>query len=118
MMSAVWSGWTRTVAASDPPGSGSSAGRGVGRGIGLGSSPVSEVLRNGVLDAVAVCVAGSGRETAARCAALGAHVAPLDADLADEDAVAAAVAALGGVDVLVCETGGAFAAAGAGLDGL
>jgi NAD(P)-dependent dehydrogenase (short-subunit alcohol dehydrogenase family) len=79
---------------------------------------VSEVLRNGVLDAVAVCVAGGGRDTAARCAALGAHVALLDADLADEDAVAAAVAALSRVDVLVCETGGAFAAAGAGLDGL
>jgi citronellol/citronellal dehydrogenase len=79
---------------------------------------VSEVLRNGVLDGVRVCVAGGADAVAARCAALGARVTHLDADLADEDAVAAAVAAVGPVDVLVCDAGPAFAREGAGLAGL
>jgi citronellol/citronellal dehydrogenase len=79
---------------------------------------VSEVLRNAVLEGLAVCVAGGGDEAAVRCAALGAAVTRLDADLADEDAVASAVAALGRIDVLVCDAAPAFAAGGAGVAGL
>jgi citronellol/citronellal dehydrogenase len=45
-------------------------------------------------------------------------VLPLEADLADEDAVGAAVGALGRLDVLVVDGAGPFAAAGGGLPGL
>lgn len=55
-----------------------------------------------MLTGISVLIAGDGEQIAARCAALGAAVARLDADLADEDAVAAAVGTP--PDVLVCET--------------
>jgi len=108
---------------------------------------VTEVLRNGVLDGVAVCVAGATAKgaagaadgatgaaaypaaegtaggtaaaaVAARCAALGAAVAHLDADLDDEEAVIAATEAAGPIDVVVCDAAPAFRAAGAGVPGL
>ena len=77
-----------------------------------------DVLRPGVLDGVSVCVAGRGGAVAARLAALGAAVVSLDADLADEDAVAAAVGALRRIDVLVVDGAASFADAGAGMAGL
>ena len=70
------------------------------------------MLRTGLLDGVRVTVAGD-RGPAARCAELGADVAGLDADPADEAAVAAAVGAAGDIDTLLCATGdvdGAFIA--------
>jgi NAD(P)-dependent dehydrogenase (short-subunit alcohol dehydrogenase family) len=79
---------------------------------------VTEILRNDVLEGIAVCVAGDGGVAASRCAALGARVSRLDADWADEEALAAEVAALGPIDVLVCDAGPAFAREGAGLAGL
>jgi hypothetical protein len=79
---------------------------------------VLDVLRPGVLDGVSACVVGRGGDVARRLGALGASVAALDADLADEDAVAAAVGALGRIDVLVVDAAGPFAAAGAGMAGL
>jgi citronellol/citronellal dehydrogenase len=79
---------------------------------------VLDVLRPGVLDGVSVCVAGRGGGVAARLAALGASVAALVADLGDEDAVAAAVAALRRIDVLVVDAAGPFAAAGGGMPAL
>src|SRR3954465_12958133 len=98
-MLAVRSGWTRTVAPGEPPGSGRPAGRGVGCSMGgtvlVGSAAVLDVLRPGILDGVSACVAGGGRAVVARLGALGASVAALDADLGDEGAVAAAVGALG-----------------------
>jgi NAD(P)-dependent dehydrogenase (short-subunit alcohol dehydrogenase family) len=77
-----------------------------------------DVLRPGVLDGVATLVAGGGADVAARLGALGAAVTVLDADLADEDAVAEAVAAVGWIDVLAVDGAGPFAAAGGGMDGL
>jgi len=74
---------------------------------------MASALRHGLLEGVAVAVAGD-ESVAARCAELGARVGPLAADLGDEDAVAAAIGAAGGIDVLVCATGeldGAFIAA-------
>ncbi len=61
-----------------------------------------EVLRPDVLTGISVLIAGEGEQIAARCAALGADVARLDADLADEDAVAATIGSA--PDVLVCAT--------------
>ena len=62
------------------------------------------VLRDGLLEGVAIAVAGDAAAVRT-CAALGAQVTALDADLADEDAVAAAVAAGPSPEVLVCATG-------------
>lgn len=68
------------------------------------------VLRDGLLGGVAIVTAGDAA-TARTCAALGADVTALDADLADEDAVTGAVAALGAAPaVLVCATGDVDAA--------
>jgi hypothetical protein len=78
-----------------------------------------DVLRPGVLDGAAVCVTGDdGGAIAQRLAVLGATVARLDADLADEAAVGVAVARLGHVDVLVVDAVASFVAAGAGMAGL
>jgi NAD(P)-dependent dehydrogenase (short-subunit alcohol dehydrogenase family) len=71
---------------------------------------VLDVLRPGALGGTVVCVAGEAGDVAARCAALGADVRRLGADLADEDAVAAAVAELGRIDVLVAGADGPFPA--------
>jgi NAD(P)-dependent dehydrogenase (short-subunit alcohol dehydrogenase family) len=79
---------------------------------------VLDVLRPGVLDGVVVCVAAGGEPLAARAAQLGATVVALTADLADEESVAAEVAALGVVDVLVVDAATPFAAAGAGMAAL
>jgi NAD(P)-dependent dehydrogenase (short-subunit alcohol dehydrogenase family) len=80
---------------------------------------VLDVLRPGVLDGVSLCVTGGGAPAVrARAEALGASVAALDADLADEDAVAAAVGALGRIDVLVVDAATPFAAAGGGMAAL
>jgi len=75
-------------------------------------------LRPGLLDGRIVAFAGGGEVAAAACAALGAATPVLAADLGDEDAVTEAVAALGGVQTLVCDAASPFAAAGGGIDGL
>jgi NAD(P)-dependent dehydrogenase (short-subunit alcohol dehydrogenase family) len=77
-----------------------------------------QLLRPGLLEGAVVATAGAAAHVAAACAALGAATPAVDADLGDEEAVAAAVAALGPVDTLVCDAAGGFAAAGGGLRGL
>jgi citronellol/citronellal dehydrogenase len=79
---------------------------------------VLDVLRPGVLDGLRVCVAGGGDPLRARAAELGATVLALEADLDDEDAVAAAIAALGRIDVLVVDAATPFVAAGGGMAAL
>jgi NAD(P)-dependent dehydrogenase (short-subunit alcohol dehydrogenase family) len=79
---------------------------------------VLDVLRPGVLEGLTLCVAGDGAGERERAAALGARVVTVDGDLADEDAVAVAVGALGHVDVLVVDAASEFAAAGGGMAGL
>jgi NAD(P)-dependent dehydrogenase (short-subunit alcohol dehydrogenase family) len=79
---------------------------------------VLDVLRPGVLEGLTLCVAGDGAGERERAAALGARVVTVDGDLADEDAVAVAVGALGHVDVLVVDAASAFADAGGGMAGL
>jgi NAD(P)-dependent dehydrogenase (short-subunit alcohol dehydrogenase family) len=79
---------------------------------------VLDVLRPGVLDGLTICVAGDGAAERQRAAALGARVVTVDGDLADEDAVAVAVGALGPIDVLVVDAASAFAEAGGGMAGL
>jgi len=73
-----------------------------------------ELLRRGLLEGLTVAFAGDGASAARdACARLGAATPVLGADLADEDAVAAAVAGMGAPDTLVCATGdvdGAFVA--------
>jgi NAD(P)-dependent dehydrogenase (short-subunit alcohol dehydrogenase family) len=76
------------------------------------------VLRPGLLDGTLVATAGGAGHVAAACTALGASAVALEADLRDEDAVAAAAAALGPVGTLVCDAAAPFAAAGGGVDGL
>jgi NAD(P)-dependent dehydrogenase (short-subunit alcohol dehydrogenase family) len=63
-----------------------------------------ELLRRGLLQGVTVAFAGVVPEAVAACAALGAATPRLQADLSDEEAVAAAVAGLGQIDTLVCAT--------------
>ena len=77
-----------------------------------------DVLRPGVLEGLTVCVVGDGAVERGRAAALGARVVTVDGDLADEDAVALAVGALGHIDVLVVDAASAFAEAGGGMAGL
>jgi NAD(P)-dependent dehydrogenase (short-subunit alcohol dehydrogenase family) len=79
---------------------------------------VLDVLRPGVLEGLTVCVVGDGAAERERAAALGARVVTVDGDLADEDAVALAVGALGPIDVLVVDAASAFADAGGGMAGL
>lgn len=72
-----------------------------------------ELLRRGLLEDRTVAFAGRAPEVGEACAALGAATAVLSADLQDEDAVAAEVAAAASPDTLVCVTGdvdGAFIA--------
>jgi NAD(P)-dependent dehydrogenase (short-subunit alcohol dehydrogenase family) len=76
------------------------------------------LLRRGLLEGRTVALAGGGAHVAAACAELGAATPALEADLLDEEAVAAAAAALGAVDVLVCDAAAPFAAAGGGIAGL
>lgn len=77
-----------------------------------------DVLRPGVLEELTLCVVGDGAGERERAAALGARVVTVDGDLADEDAVAVAVGALGRIDVLVIDAASAFVAAGGGMAGL
>ncbi|HWI70630.1 MAG TPA: hypothetical protein VNT55_01645 [Baekduia sp.] len=77
-----------------------------------------DVLRPGVLEGLTVCVVGDGAGERERVAALGARVVTVDGDLADEDAVALAVGALGHIDVLVVDAASAFVDAGGGMAGL
>lgn len=77
-----------------------------------------DVLRPGVLEDLTLCVVGDGATERERAAALGARVVTVDGDLADEDAVAVAVGALGHIDVLVVDAASAFADAGGGMAGL
>ena len=77
-----------------------------------------QLLRPGLLDGVTVATAGGAGHVAAACAALGAATPALDADPADEDALAAAAARLGPAAALVCDAAPAFRAAGADLAGL
>jgi citronellol/citronellal dehydrogenase len=79
---------------------------------------VLDVLRPGVLEELTLCVVGDGATERERAAALGARVVTVDGDLADEDAVAVAVGALGHIDVLVVDAASAFVAAGGGMAGL
>jgi NAD(P)-dependent dehydrogenase (short-subunit alcohol dehydrogenase family) len=79
---------------------------------------VLDVLRPGVLEGLTVCVVGDGAVERERAAALRARVVTIDGDLADEDAVAVAVSALGDIDVLVVDAASAFAEAGGGMAGL
>jgi citronellol/citronellal dehydrogenase len=79
---------------------------------------VLDVLRPGVLEELTLCVVGDGAAERERAAALGARVVTVDGDLADEDAVAVAVGALGRIDVLVVDAASAFVAAGGGMAGL
>jgi NAD(P)-dependent dehydrogenase (short-subunit alcohol dehydrogenase family) len=81
-------------------------------------SPVTSVLRPGLLDGVVVATAGGGRAVADACARLGAATPALEADLLDEPAVTAAAQALGAVDVLVCDGAQPFVIAGGGLPAL
>jgi NAD(P)-dependent dehydrogenase (short-subunit alcohol dehydrogenase family) len=81
-------------------------------------SPLTSVLRPGLLDGVVVATAGGGRCVGEACARLGAATPPLEADLFDEAAVTAAAQTLGAVDVLVCDTAQPFVAAGGGLPAL
>lgn len=77
-----------------------------------------DVLRPGVLEDLTLCVVGDGAIERERAAALGARVVTVDGDLADEDAVAVAVGALGHIDVLVVDAASAFTDAGGGMAGL
>jgi citronellol/citronellal dehydrogenase len=79
---------------------------------------VLDVLRPGVLEELTLCVVGDGAGERERAAALGARVVTVDGDLADEDAVAVAVGALGHIDVLVVDAASAFVDAGGGMAGL
>lgn len=63
------------------------------------------MFRQGLLDNRVIAFAGAHQTVAERCRELGAGTPAIDADLQDEDAVAAAVEAMGPVDVLVCATG-------------
>ena len=77
-----------------------------------------DVLRPGVLHGLRMCVAGGGAPLRARAAELGATVLALEADLDDEEAVGAAVAALHRIDVLVVDAATPFVAAGGGMAAL
>jgi NAD(P)-dependent dehydrogenase (short-subunit alcohol dehydrogenase family) len=79
---------------------------------------VLDVLRPGVLEGLTVCVVGDAAAERERAAALGARVVTVDGELADEDAVALAVGALGPIDVLVVDAASEFAEAGGGMAGL
>jgi NAD(P)-dependent dehydrogenase (short-subunit alcohol dehydrogenase family) len=79
---------------------------------------VLDVLRPGVLEGLTICVVGDAAAERERAAALGARVVTIDGDLADEDAVAVAVGALGPIDVLVVDAASEFAEAGGGMPGL
>jgi len=76
------------------------------------------LLRDGALHGRHVLVCGGAGPAGTRCEALGADVTWLDADLLDEDAVAAAVAGTAPVDVLVVDADTPFRAVGGGLPGL
>jgi NAD(P)-dependent dehydrogenase (short-subunit alcohol dehydrogenase family) len=76
------------------------------------------MLRAGLLDGTVVATAGGADHVTAACAALGASIPALEADLCDEDAVIAAARAVGPVGTLVCHTLPAFVAAGGGIDGV
>jgi hypothetical protein len=76
------------------------------------------LLRPGVLEGRVVAFAGGAGRVAELCAGLGADTPALAGDPADEEALGAAAAALGPVDVLVCDAATPFAAAGGGLAGL
>jgi NAD(P)-dependent dehydrogenase (short-subunit alcohol dehydrogenase family) len=65
-----------------------------------------------------VATAGGARLVDAACVALGATTVAIDADPRDEEALAAAAAALGPVGTLVCDAGAPFVAAGGGIDGV
>lgn len=79
---------------------------------------VTELLRRGLLEDKTIAFAGAAPAVAEACAGLGAATPAIDADPHDEDAVAAAVAAMGAPDTLVCAAAQEFEAAGGGLDGL
>jgi NAD(P)-dependent dehydrogenase (short-subunit alcohol dehydrogenase family) len=76
------------------------------------------MLRAGLLEGIVVATAGGAAHVASACAALGATTVALEADLGDEEALAAAAGALGPVGTLVCDAAAPFAAAGGGIDGL
>lgn len=82
------------------------------------TAAATEVLRPGALRGRVVLLAGGAPTAAARCAALGADVRILDADLRDEDAVLAAAGAVADVDVLVVDADAPFRDGGGGLPGL
>src|ERR671931_2341074 len=81
-------------------------------------APDQTLLRAGLLDGRVVAFAGGAADVARACAALGAATPVLDADLLDEDALAAAAGALGPVGTLVCDAAAPFVAQGGGIEGL
>jgi NAD(P)-dependent dehydrogenase (short-subunit alcohol dehydrogenase family) len=76
------------------------------------------MLRAGLLEGTVVATAGGAGRVDAACAALGATTVAIEADPRDEDALAAAAAALGPVGTLVCDAVAPFVAAGGGIAGL
>jgi NAD(P)-dependent dehydrogenase (short-subunit alcohol dehydrogenase family) len=76
------------------------------------------MLRAGLLEGTVVATAGGAERVAAACAALGAATVAIEADPRDEEALAAAAAALGPVGTLVCDAAAPFVTAGGGIDGL
>lgn len=80
--------------------------------------PRPPFLRPGILSGVDAVIAGGAEGVGQACAALGADVHRLDADLLDEDATSAAAAALGSADLLVCDAATRFREAGGGPEGL
>ena len=74
-------------------------------------------LRDDVLEHVRIVVAGGGT-LAQGCAALGAHVLALDADLLDEAATAAAAERAGTATMLIVDAGGLLRGGGEGTAAL
>jgi NAD(P)-dependent dehydrogenase (short-subunit alcohol dehydrogenase family) len=81
--------------------------------------PAPRLLRAGLLDGACVALAGATHSAEEACAALGAVTCRVDAELRDEAAVAAAVAALAPAPTaLVADAAPAFVAAGGGVAGV
>jgi NAD(P)-dependent dehydrogenase (short-subunit alcohol dehydrogenase family) len=76
------------------------------------------MLRAGLLAGTVVATAGGAGAVAAACAALGADTVAIEADLREEEAVAAVAERLGDVALLACDAATPFRAQGGGIEGL